>query len=149
MVLEGEIQAAEARLHLRLPPSYRAHMLGGAELPGDHGLTLLPVSEIDRFGRRESAWLAGWTSGHAWAEAAYGSGDRLGDDPADPATFPARQLGDTIVISTTVDERVLLINPATADPGGEWEAWDFANWYPGAYRYPSFARLVAALKAGS
>ncbi|HEX5579320.1 MAG TPA: hypothetical protein VFY43_06615, partial [Candidatus Limnocylindria bacterium] len=141
--------AAEARLELRLPPSYRAHVLAGADLPGDHGLTLLPVSEIDRFGRRESAWLAGWTQGHEWAEAAYGSSDRLGDDPTDPATFPARQLGDTIVVSTTVDERVLLINPASTEAGGEWEAWDFANWYPGAYRYPTFARLVEALGSGS
>jgi hypothetical protein len=70
---------------------------------------------------------------------------RLADDPRDPATMPAEQLGDTIVVSTSVDSRVLLLNPRSMDPTGEWEAWDFATWYPGAYRYPSFGRLVAAL----
>ena len=52
------------------------------------------------------------------------------------------------MISTTVDERVLLINPAAMYQGGEWEAWDFANWYPGAYRYASFAHLVETLASG-
>ena len=58
------------------------------------------------------------------------------------------QLAETIVISTIVDERVLLINPAAMYQGGEWEAWDFANWYPGAYRYASFAHLVETLASG-
>ena len=65
------------------------------DLPGDHGLALLPASEIAPF-----------------------------------------------------DQRVLLINPASVDQGGEWEAWDFASWYPGAYRYPSFANLVETLARG-
>ena len=59
--------------------------------------------------------------------------------------MPAEQLADTVVISTTGDERLLLLNPAASDAAGEWEAWDFANWYPGAYRHPSFARLLEAL----
>jgi hypothetical protein len=145
MALEEEIQAAEARLGLALPTSYRTHLLASAGLPGDQGLVLLPVEGIERFALREPEWFAAWMDG-------YNSGVRplepiepLPNDPDDPATMPAGQLGDTIVISTTADMRLLLLNPSRIDPAGEWEAWDFANWYPGAYRYPSFAHLVDAL----
>ena len=142
---EEEIQAAEDRLGLRLPPSYRAHLLAGAGLPGNHELTLLPMGEIDRFSRREAEWLAGWMDGYRSVPGSSMGTEPLPDDPGDPATMPAEQLGDTIVVSTTADMRVLLINPGRLDAGSEWEAWDFATWYPGAYRYPSFTRLVAAL----
>jgi SMI1 / KNR4 family (SUKH-1) len=146
--VEEGIQAAESRLGLRLPPSYRRHLLDTGDLPGDHGLTLLPIDQIDRFGRREPEWLAGWLEGYESGAAMHGPGESLRDDPGDPATMRVDQLADTIVISTIVDERVLLINPAAIDQGREWEAWDFANWYPGAYRYPSFARLVETLASG-
>ncbi len=145
MASEDEIQATEDRLGLRLPGSYRAHLLTARSLPGSHQLSLLPVDEIDRFARREAEWLAGWMEGYHSVSSPSTPVEPLPDDPDDPATMPAEQLGDTIVVSTTADSRVLLINPGRVDAGGEWEAWDFASWYPGAYRYPSFGRLVAAL----
>ena len=146
MASEAEIQGAEARLGLRLPPSYRSHLLAGAVLPGDHGMELLSPEGIDRFARREAEWLAAWMEG-VESVSYPDDGGGLPDDPKDPATMPADQLGDTVVISTTGDERLLLLNPAVTTGEGEWEAWDFANWYPGAYRYPSFAHLVSALGA--
>lgn len=142
---KDEIQAAEDRLGLRLPASYRAHLLASASLPGNHGLTLLPVSEIDRSAHREGEWLAGWMEGYRSVSGPPTPTEWLPDDPNDPATMPSDQLGDTIVVSTTADMRVLLINPGSIDATGEWETWDFATWYPGAYRYPSFGHLVAAL----
>jgi hypothetical protein len=148
VALEGEIKAAESRIGLRLPPSYRRHLLMTIDLAGDHGLTLLPASEIAPFVQREPEWLAAWLDGYEMGAAMHDSGDLLPDDPADPATMPTNQLAGTIVISTVHDQRVLLINPASVDEGGEWEAWDFANWYPGAYRYPSFANLVETIARG-
>src|SRR5262249_28866812 len=35
-----------------------------------------------------------------------------------------------------------LLNPMVVWPDGEWEAWFFANWLPGAARYPSFADWI-------
>jgi len=145
MASEDEIRTAEARLGLRLPPSYRSHLTGPADLPGDHGLALLPVGEIDRFERREPDSVAAWMEGYRSVPPPPTPTEPLPDDPTDPATMPAEQLGGTIVVSTAEDTRVLLINPATIDAAGEWEAWDFAAWYPGAYRYPSFRHLVAAM----
>jgi hypothetical protein len=144
MVTEEDIRTAEARLGLKLPPSYRTHLLVGDILPGDHGMELLRPDEIDRFARREGAWLAAWMEG-VEAVAYPDDGGGLPNDPTDPATMPAEELPDTIIISTTGDERLLLLNPAVTTPDGEWEAWDFANWYPGAYRYPTFGHLVQAL----
>ena len=145
MASEDEIRAAEARLGLRLPPSYRTHLLSSGGLPGSHGLTLLPPGDIDRFARRDPDWVAAWLEGDAIGAETYGPYDPAFDDPSDPATAHADQLADTIAVSETVDDRVVLLNPAIVDEAGEWEAWDFASWYPGAYRYPSFGRLVDVL----
>ena len=145
MALEDDVRAAEERLGMPLPPSYRTHLLTSARLPGDHGLLLLPVDEIDRFAVREPDWLAAWMEGYRSGVSSPDAVEPLPDDPDDPATMPAEQLGDTIVISTTDDMRLLLLNPGRVDGAGEWEAWDFATWYPGAYRYPSFGHLAAAL----
>lgn len=149
MATEEEIAAAEARLGQRLPPSYRAHLASGGSLPGDHGMALLEPGLIDRFSRREPEWLEAWMDGYQSGYEGPASPGALANDPNDPATMPAEQLADTIVISTAGDERLLLLNPAVADEAGEWEAWDFANWYPGAYRHRSFTRLLEALRAES
>lgn len=145
MATVNEIRAAEERLGLRLPASYRRQLLASEDLPGEHGLALLPVHEIDSFAQLQPDWLAGWMEGYRSVAGASIPAEQLPDDPNDPATMPAEQLGDTIVVSTTADMRVLLLNPALIDAAGEWEAWDFATWYPGAYRYPSFAHLAEAL----
>lgn len=41
-------------------------------------------------------------------------------------------------ISSTEDGYVFLLNPQIRDTRNEWEAWDFGNKLPGAYRYRSF-----------
>ena len=35
-----------------------------------------------------------------------------------------------------------LLNPMVVTPEGEWEAWMFAHWLPGARRYRSFWELM-------
>lgn len=37
---------------------------------------------------------------------------------------------------------VYLLNPRVVTPDGEWEAWYFAHWLPGAVRYRSFWDLM-------
>ncbi len=48
----------------------------------------------------------------------------------------------SLVQISDVDDGVYLLNPEAVTPNGEWEAWFFANWVPGAVRYPSFAHLM-------
>ena len=42
------------------------------------------------------------------------------------------------------DSAIYLLNPKVVTPDGEWEAWFFANWLPGAARYRSFVELMQA-----
>ena len=39
---------------------------------------------------------------------------------------------------------IYVLNPLVVAPDGEWEAWRFANWIPGAERFPSFELLMRA-----
>jgi hypothetical protein len=57
----------------------------------------------------------------------------------DSASFEIKHLAQTLCISEVGDDAVLLLNPMVVWPDGEWEAWFFANWLPGAIRYRSFA----------
>lgn len=47
-------------------------------------------------------------------------------------------------ISDLGDSAIYLLNPLAISPEGEWEAWFFANWNPGAVRYRSFWELILA-----
>ena len=49
---------------------------------------------------------------------------------------------DLLLLGEGQDGAVYLLNPKVKTSNGEWEAWNFANWYPGAYRYPSFRSMV-------
>ncbi len=39
---------------------------------------------------------------------------------------------------------IYLLNPQVVTEEGEWEAWFFANWLPGAARYRSFQEMMEA-----
>ena len=39
---------------------------------------------------------------------------------------------------------IYVLNPLVVAPDGEWEAWRFAHWIPGAERFPSFELLMRA-----
>ena len=70
----------------------------------------------------------------------YG-GEKSGD-------FDPKHLAQTLCISEVGDDAVLLLNPMVIWPDGEWEAWLFANWIPGAIRYRSFADWMRHELAG-
>lgn len=53
-------------------------------------------------------------------------------------------LETTLEISEMGDSTIYLLNPSVITPEGEWEAWFFGNWLPGADRYPSFQELMQA-----
>jgi len=83
----------------------------------------------------------------AWMEA--GQDDTVSDEEylvyGDSAVQPlgAEYLQTALIVSDYGDG-IYLLNPQTVTPEGEWEAWFFAHWVPGADRYPSFWELMAA-----
>jgi hypothetical protein len=64
------------------------------------------------------------------------------DDTQDPAHLRVEYLTTALQISPTGDSAVYLLNPRVVAEDGEWEAWFFANWLPGATRYRSFVEMI-------
>lgn len=60
------------------------------------------------------------------------------------------RLSTAVQISEMEDSLVLLLappRPGEVVPDGEWEAWAFAAWLPGAEAYSSFRELMLSFVA--
>lgn len=143
------IHALEQRLGSPLPPSYKSFLLtsdGFAELGGLWG-SLFPVNDVNWFRNAEADWIRMWieTSTHpdlpVEKHLVYG-------DEQDPAVFRLTYLQATLQIGEVNDGAVFLLNPDVQTADGEWEAWIFANWFPGARRYPTFGDLMGSVLEG-
>ncbi len=141
---EDEVNEAESRLSCKFPPSYREFLLtvnGCAQLGLAHG-GLLPVSDVTWFRDSNSDWI------HTYTEAADNAPEVTEDEHLayadDCVRFRLAYLPHLLQIGDEYDGSVYLLNPLVTTSDGEWEAWAFANWYPGATRSPSFADLVTS-----
>ena len=141
---EAEIVAAETRLGVRFPPSYRAFLrvTHGWRHVNTFVHRMWPTTEIAWFRQRNQPWI------DAYVEPAKDD-PRLPDEKylvygkaQDSVWFRPEYLQTALEISDTGDEAILLLNPEIVTAEGEWEAWFFANWLPGATRYHSFAELM-------
>jgi hypothetical protein len=141
---EEEIVAAETRLGVRFPPSYRAFLrvTDGWRYMNSFVHRVWPTPGIAWFRQRNQEWI------DAYVEPAKGD-PRLPDErylvygkDQDSSAFRPEYLQTALEISDTGDEAILLLNPEIVTPEGEWEAWFFANWLPGAIRCRSFAELM-------
>ena len=146
-VAEAELLVAEARLGCRLPPSYREFLkcTNGLRQPLEfvpaRGGDFWSAEGIDWFRVRNQEWIDAWTSD------LFVIPDELyfvyGPEQ-DTINLRREYLEYTLEISTRGDSSVYLLNPKIVGANGEWEAWFFANWSPGAYRYQSFAKMMLA-----
>jgi len=140
-----QLALAEKRLGVSLPPSYRTFLeaTNGCLTGGDFIYEMWPVETIDWFMKLEPQWVEAYT------------GPGLPDEPTvsddkyfvygpkqDPAYLPVEYLTTALQISPTGDNAVYLLNPRVVSEAGEWEAWFFANWLPGATRYHSFLDMM-------
>lgn len=136
------INAKEQELKVALPPSYREFLLttNGFRQISFFAGHLFPVEKI------------GWTKDidpdflkilnefdvPVSDEQYFVYGDKQRSE-----LFRLEYLNATLQISEWVDGSVILLNPLVKF-GEEWEAWVYANWYPGAHRYRSFRELIEA-----
>ena len=135
-----DIWETEERLGLSLPPSYRSFL---EHTNGWYGLSLtvcrlLPCAEIEWFKTRNPEWIDSFLEyGDAEVQDAdyyvYGA-------EQDPCSMRGAYLKSALQISAEGDGAVVLLNPEIIHDG-EWEAWYFGNWIPGARRFRSFADL--------
>lgn len=141
-VAEGELRDLEHRIGRTLPPSYRSFLMTTNGYVGGGSVERIrPAREVKGFADDESEWV------DIWIETA-GAGTPLTvaehvaarDDDAGNARW--QLLSDAIQVSDTYDGAVYLLCPTIVDDGGEWEAWLFATWLPGAARFPSWWDLL-------
>lgn len=145
---ESEIRAAEARLGVRFPPSYRLFLSlsNGWRIFNSFVEELLPVQEIDRFRFRDPESFALMESAREMIVGRIGYDSSVVSDevyldyenPAHNAALRQHYYGDSLLISEASESELVLLNPFVVSPDGEWETIFSAHWIPGNERFRSF-----------
>jgi len=141
----SELLVAEDRLGCRLPSSYRSFLrvTNGLRQPRHawpaSGGDYWAIQSVDWFRVRNRAWIEAYRHGR---DEEMHEGPAYGD-AQDSARFRFEHLRRSLEISHDGDACIYLLNPSVIDGDGEWEAWSFANWHPGAVRYRSFAEMLS------
>lgn len=154
---EQEIVALEKRLGRRLPPSYRTFLAAsnGWRQCGPSILKLWPCAEVRWFREHNQDWIDAYEhpensgieivgpDGQPLKAAPVAAEEyAIYGDEQNPCLFRVQHLQSALEISDIGDSAILLLNPEVVNEEGEWEAWLFANWLPGARRYRSFRELM-------
>jgi len=138
---EAQLAALEGRLGARLPPSYRAFLAttNGWSVATTFAGLLLPAERVGWLRDRNPELVAIWGPGGVWH-----AGDDIPDayyltygEGSDPTAVRAQHFQTALQVSDPryLDGECFLLNPQVVTAGGEWEAWFFAHWLPGARRY--------------
>ncbi len=148
---EERIAALETRLGIPLPASYRSFLAvsDGWGPTSPFVDRVFSAHEVDWLSKLSPATIAGVALGMGMS----GSVDdptrtvqaltRPVDYETPRATYDysIAELAAALQVSEEVDGAMLLLNPGIRCDG-EWEAWFFAYWLPGARRYASFFALM-------
>lgn len=133
-----QIRAAERRLGVTFPKSYRDFLLhsNGFLIPGSYCCILLPVDLVRRFGDDNPEIVALWE-------------DNLRKDPVlrDDNDFTSR-IGNTIQVSMEPQDYDLFALIDTECEGPEGEPWTIMYDRQGSNEYPTFAKLVDNIGSG-
>lgn len=160
---EAEIARAEARLRVTLPTSYREFLKvsNGWRQTDSFNHRLWSIEHVDLFATRHTMWIKAFTErqettnislddefqelDEQWESVGISDEEYLqyGEDQ-DPRKLRLEYLQTAIAISDVGVDSIYLLNPQIVAPDGEWEAWFFADYLPGADRYPSFQAMMEA-----
>jgi SMI1 / KNR4 family (SUKH-1) len=145
---DEQLSVAEARLGVRLPPSYREFLTvsNGWRQTGNFIWRIWSTEEIDWFRVRNADWIDAYANPFSGlGESSYTDEEYLVyGETQDSVRFRVEYLESALEVSEIGDSAIFLLNPQVVTPDGEWEAWFFGNWLPGASRYRSFAELMEA-----
>src|SRR6187455_3415860 len=142
-----DIRDTEARLGASLPAGYVDYLrtVNGQHLISDLFGPLFECKSLRWFREQESEWIDAYV--HPDTDEPplddVTEADHLVYGPGqDSCRFRMAYLPELLQIGDSYEGAVYLLNPRVLDREGEWEAWAFANWYPGAWRFRSFEELV-------
>ena len=143
---QSELDSLERRLGRRLPPSYRSFLAttNGFRSGGTSIARIRPAAEVAPFIQEQAQWVDIWTQGHDDEP----SLEQHVADRSDCVRGRFSLLRTAIQVSDVSDSSVYLLSPDVVDGDGEWEAWLFATWLPGAVRHPSWWAMMQAEYAG-
>jgi SMI1 / KNR4 family (SUKH-1) len=163
---QAQIISTETRLGITLPPSYRAFLqtTNGWEHITPFIYRLWSTDEIEWFAVRHQAWidasiekfLAHFATRKSIDNSSNGANHRseiLGISDEDYFVYGSAQncmnlraeyLQTALEISSKKESAIYLLNPQVISADGEWEAWFFCDWLPGADRYRSFQEMMQA-----
>lgn len=143
---EEQINATESRLETPLPPSYREFLkvTNGWRQLTSYIMRLRSIEDVEWFATSNADWIKAYQESYANALPVSDQEYFIYGPEQYPPCFRPRYLSAALEISedTMVSGAVYLLNPEVVTPDGEWEAWLFANWLPGAMRYRSFWDLM-------
>lgn len=140
---EDQLAAAEERLKIKLPPSYRTFLsaCNGWKFASDMTPIIRPVEKVRWFRKEHKDWYEAYQM--SAEPLSVMEKDYFDYANQDCAVFEIKHLAHALCISEIGDDAVVLLNPMVVWPDGEWEAWFFSNSSPGATRYRSFACWVS------
>ncbi|HEU4321531.1 MAG TPA: SMI1/KNR4 family protein [Roseiflexaceae bacterium] len=141
---EAQIAAAEQRLGVQLPPSYRTFLqvTNGWRQIHCYIHRMWSTEEIEWFAVRNQAWIDIYLKYYAASPPISDQDYFVYGEQQYAPQFRPQYLSSALEISEVDDGTVYLLNPQVVTPDGEWEAWLFANWLPGAHRYRSFWEMM-------
>lgn len=142
---EERLAAVEAKLKVKLPPSYRTFLTASNGLQNASRAVpvLKPVEKLKWFGREHREWVQAYTTPMQGLDLPLpAEQDYFNYAGEHRDSFDTKHLAQTLCISEVRDSGVLLLNPMVVWSDGEWETWFFADWVPGTVRYRSFAEWV-------
>lgn len=145
---EETIVAAETRLGTQFPPSYRTFLRAsnGWRVIDPFIWNMWPCAQIAWFKERNQEWIDAYVEPTRQRPPLSDAEYLVYGDAQDTVRFREEYLQTALEISDRGDDAIFLLNPKTVTPDGEWEAWAFANWYPGARRYRSFREMMEQVR---
>jgi hypothetical protein len=146
---EAALAALEQRLHITLPPSYRAFLQASDGFgPLDYFIwRLKPSAEVDWLVKTDADLVEMWESEVETLPSVPDEEYFIYGDEQNQVQVRGEYFRGLLLVSDWGDAGFVALNPDVQHQG-EWEAWHFANWIPGAARYRSFAELVQASLKG-
>ena len=154
---EEQITCTEARLETTLPPSYREFLkvTNGWRQTTPFIDKLWSTEDLEWFSLRHQAWIDAFVERYT-NDSVERLEPHLGEpsisdreyfvygDAQDCSQLRVEYLQTTLEISEKGDAAIYLLNPQVITADGEWEAWFFGDWLPGADRYRSFREMMQA-----
>ncbi len=139
----ADISKAEERLQIKLPPSYKEFLLAsnGFKQISCFIWDLMPADRINWIDNVDPDFANLFRT--EFKEDFIISDKEYYDytDKQHSSNFRDEYLVNTLAVSGWGDSAIVLLNPLVKF-GEEWEAWIYANWYPGARRFKSFEELM-------